>query len=230
MPEISVSDGARKLGLDPSRVRVLLQKGDLRGRKVGARWLLDEESARARGAEAVSEGRPFSPRMAWGYLSLLSGESAPWLDPASRSRLRSRIRHEPVRYVVPRLRSRAHAEYYRASLAAISSLRSQREFVLSGVSAAAEHGASISASEQLEGYIPASQLKRLAYRLALAPVEPASANVILRVSKFPLGLQRRGIASAGVVAIDLLDSHDQRSIRAGNALAERLRADRRPSR
>jgi len=50
--------------------------------------------------------------------------------------------------------------------------------------------------------------------------------VILRIPSFVAPLRDRGMAPAGAVAADLIESADARTSRAGNMLAERLRADR----
>ena len=226
MSELSIAQAAEVLGLNESRVRALAARGDLRARKIGSRWLVDDASVRARRERGASEGRPFSPRVAWAYLLLLSGEPVAWLDAASRSRLRARLRHDPVARVLPRLRRRAEVRHYRAAASALALIESAADLVRSGVSAAGDYGASIRASGQLDGYLTSSRMRKIAYQAALEPVDPREANVVLRVSALPFVLRGRKIAPAGAVAADLLESVDQRTSRAGNELAERLRADR----
>lgn len=226
MPELSVAQAAEELGLHESRVRALASRGDLRARKIGSRWLVDVASVRARRQAGASVGRPFSPRVAWAYLLLLSGESVPWLDAATRSRLGARLRREPVARVMPRLRRRAEVRHYRAASSALSLIESAADFVRSGVSAAGDYGAALSTRDQLDGYLGGSRIRKIAYQAALEAVDPREANVILRVPGWPVALHGRALAPAGAVAADLLESADQRTARAGNELAERLRADR----
>jgi hypothetical protein len=223
MAEIAVRDAARRLRLHPTRVRALLRAGEIAGRKIGARWLVDAASVQRRSASAGAEGRPFSAKRAWGFLMLLSGEAAPWLDRASRSRLAARARRSHIRAVLPRLRRRARAHYFRAGASAIAKIQAAPGLIPSGVSAAARYGASIVAREQVDGYVDEQQLRDLRYRLALEPVEPEAANVVLRVSAFPQALKGRRLAPAAAVAADLAESADQRGQRAGVELAERLR-------
>src|SRR5437773_6147804 len=104
MPEIDVPSAAKRLGVHPSRVRALLMSGDLKGRKLGGRWLVDEYASDVRARSQSVEGRAFSPSRAWGYLALLSGDDALWLDPSARSRLRARLAQSPVANLLPRLR------------------------------------------------------------------------------------------------------------------------------
>lgn len=226
MPEVSVRQAARRLGVHVTRVRALLRAGDLDGRRIGGRWLVDEASANARAQKAVAEGRPFSARRAWAYLLLLTGEQVPWLDRATRSRLRARILRERVEHVLPRLRRRAQVSYFRASLSALLHIAGLPGFVPSGVSAAVRYGASIIARDQLDGYIGERELREASYRLALESVEPSLANIVLRVPRLDAVLRGRGVAPSGAVAVDMMDSPDQCTSRAGIEMAKRLRADR----
>ena len=226
MPEIDVPSAAKRLGVHPSRVRALLVSGDLKGRKLGGRWLVDQYASDVRARSASVNGRAFSPSRAWGFLALLSGEEAPWLDPSARSRVRARLADGPVEQLLPRLRRRARVHYLRARPAALKKIRGAKGFIPSGVSAADAYEAEILAPEQVEGYISSRHLNELRYRLALESVDPPAANVVLRVAEFPPALKGRRIAPPGAVAVDLMDSHDERSRRAGIRLAERLRRDR----
>jgi hypothetical protein len=227
VPEIDVRGAAKRLGVHPSRVRALLLSGDLKGRKVGARWLVDQYASDVRALSAsVVDGRAFSPPRAWGLLALLSGDHAPWLDPSARSRLRARLAHGPLQQLLPRLRRRAQVHHFRAGAGALKSIRGAKGFIPSGVSAADAYNAAILAAEQVEGYVDARLLRELRYRLALESVDPPAANVVLRVAAFPAALKGRRIAPPGAVAVDLMESWDQRGRRAGVELAERLRRDR----
>jgi hypothetical protein len=227
MLDLDVPAAAKRLGVHPSRVRALLLAGDLKGRKLGSRWLVDAYASDERAHSAsVVEGRAFSAPRAWGLLALLSGDEAPWLDPSARSRLRARLAQGPVQQLLPRLRRRAQVHHLRAPAPALKRIRDARGFIASGVSAGDAYDVEILAPDQVEGYIDARRLRELRYQLALESVDPPAANVVLRVPAFPGALKGRRIAPAGVVAVDLMESPDQRSQRAGRQLAERLRRDR----
>lgn len=226
MTELDVSSAARRLRVHPSRVRALLLAGDLKGRKLGGRWLVDAYASDERARSAIPDGRAFSPRRAWGLIAVLSGEDAPWLDPSARSRLRARLARGPVERLLPRLRRRAEVHYLRAAPAALKKIRAAKGFIPSGVSAASVYDAAILAPELVEGYISARQLRELQYRLALESVDPPAANIVFRVAAFPRALKGRRVAPPGAVAVDLMDSPDQRSRRAGVELGEKLRRDR----
>lgn len=226
MPEMTVDEASRALRLHPSRIRALLKAGELRGRKIGGRWLADTDDVAGRLAAGPAEGRPFSPRRAWAYLLLLSGERAGWLDPATSSRLRARLRREDVTRTLPRLRRRAVPHYLRASPSSLPAIAASPGLMVTGVSAARQVDAPLVARDQLDAYVPERVMRGIVYRFALEAASPALANVILRIPSFAPPLRDRAVAPAGAVAVDLLESPDQRTRRAGEHLAERLRADR----
>src|SRR5437868_5331500 len=131
MADLAVSDAARQLNLRPRRVRALLERGELHGRKIGARWLVESGSVDQRLRQRPSDGRPFSPRVAWAYLLLLSGEPVPRLDAPSRSRLRARIQRYPVLELLSRLRRRAVVHRYVAPANVVARIRNLPDLVLS---------------------------------------------------------------------------------------------------
>jgi hypothetical protein len=66
MPElVSVSDAARELKLNPSRVRSLIADGSLRADTVAGRWLVHSESVAPRLREPMPPGRPMAARNVW---------------------------------------------------------------------------------------------------------------------------------------------------------------------
>src|SRR5437762_11824517 len=104
MPEIDVPSAAKRLGVHPSRVRALLVSGDLKGRKLGGRWLVDQYASDVRARSASVDGRACSPSRAWGFLALLCGEEASWLDPSARSVVGVLLADGPVYLLLVRLR------------------------------------------------------------------------------------------------------------------------------
>src|SRR5438132_13525980 len=93
--DVGVAEASAQLGVSPQRVRQLVQEGLLPARRVGGRWIFDTE-ALSRRVETRPDGRPLSPRVAWGLIGLLESGQAPDLDPAERSRLRARLRRRPA--------------------------------------------------------------------------------------------------------------------------------------
>jgi len=95
--------------------------------------------------------------------------------------------------------------------------------VRSGVSAAADHGADIVASDSLEAYVPAARIAAIVKQYGLDP-DAERPNVILRVvddAVWPFAPEEQ-VAPRSVVAIDLLEADDERSRRAGAELARQL--------
>lgn len=69
MELLSAAEAAGKLGVSVRQVRRLAAAGELSGRRVGDRWLIDAEAVRARGRGLHQAGRPLSARMAWAVLA-----------------------------------------------------------------------------------------------------------------------------------------------------------------
>jgi excisionase family DNA binding protein len=57
MPPLTTAQAAARLGVNASRVRQLILSGQLKARKVGRDWLIDERSLKA-----VAVRRPGRPR------------------------------------------------------------------------------------------------------------------------------------------------------------------------
>jgi len=220
--EVVAREAARQLRVNESRVRQLAAAGELPGRKVANRWLFDADAVERRGAQPPASGRPYGPRTAWGVLFLASDEPASWLRPDVRSRLRRRIREGLLSRDRGRLAKRALARYFAAGARARAALARDPRFVRSGISAAADHGASLRSPSVLEGYLPESDVEPFVYRSALRAVDERDADLILRgVSGFwPFSGHR--VAPKAVVAVDLLESLDQRTRRAGEELLRRI--------
>ena len=103
-------------------------------------------------------------------------------------------------------------------------LANDPRLVLGGVSAASHYRAELVALDEVEGYVQSEDLDRLISDYALLPpAAGARANVLLRVPvpRWPFEEGER-IASRPVVAMDLIDAGDERSVRAGRKLLAEL--------
>lgn len=221
-PEVAGYDAARRLRVNDSRVRQLARAGSLAARKVANRWLVDANALERRGSQGANPGRPFEPRNVWGLLFLASDEPAPWLRSDVRSRLRRVIRAGALHRDRSRLAKRGRARHFVAGERARAALERDGRFVRSGVSAAAQYGASLRSPGVLEGYLPEGDVEDLAYRLALRPADERSADLILRGVAGFWPFDGRSVAPKAVVAVDLLESLDQRTRRAGEELLRKL--------
>lgn len=215
----SVSGAASKLGVSPRRVRQMLAGGKLSGQRLGREWVVDPRALERVRLRRELVGRPWNASSAWALLALANGEQ-PDLTPVERSRAKRRLAEHGLIGLVERLRARAKPCRFYGHPAVFDRLARESEVVRSGVSAAAEYGADIVASNEFEGYVRASGIEPLVRRYAL-DADAEQPNVMLRVVDDEVWsyLQAAKVAPRPVVAVDLLEADDERSRRAGVELA-----------
>lgn len=209
--DVSVAEAAEALGVSPRRVRALAEAGEIPARRVGRAWAIDLDPR----LPPRLPGRRLSARSAWGVLGL--GHEG-----LSRSeRRRARERQERLPDLPPQaLARRADVHRLVAHPAALRRLEDDPRIVLGGVSAAAHHGADVIAVDRVEGYVRTEDLDdvRTAYALR-PPGDDEGANVVLRVPApaWPFS-EGEPYAPRLVVAADLREAGDDRSVRAGLGL------------
>lgn len=227
---IPVREAAGRLKVNPSRVRAMIYKGQLVAEKVGDRWLVEPASVERRSAQKPPAGRGLARQNAWAALSLASGASGRSitvgrkLSPFAQSRVRSRLRTADLTALVPRLRGRATVQRFRAHPSDLRRITEEKGVVRAGASAAADYDVDIAAPGTLEAYVSAERLTKLQRKYGFEP--SASPNLVLHVvdDVWPFASSAK-VAPAAVVALDLIESDDQRSRRAGEALLKRLEAE-----
>lgn len=228
---LSVVDAARQLGVSPGRVRELVQNGQLDAERIGRAVLVSAHSVRRR-LEIVRPrvGRPLSPRMAWGFLWQLSGVRAPWLAPAERGRTNKYVRRLPVEQWPRMLANRADVHRARMLPGPLSRLRQDPRTVVGGAAAASHYGIDlVSAVDDVELYVEPDYFDELVARkrISLSTQVP---NVVIRVPFFAEALhfsdEHAGFAPSAAVAADLVDSGDERSVRAARQLCAADNEDR----
>ncbi len=222
---LSISDAAKELGLNPSRVRALVAAGDIEGERVGGRWLVERnEVLRRRRQVHVSDGRPLEPRNAWGLIFIASGDLAPWLAPPARWRLKKALAHEGLEKLAPRLRKRAAAGHFHAVRGELSHILEDRRVVRSGASAAGAHDLPLVSGEEVDAYVRDKDLEKLKRRHALHPASEEEANVVLRSvpSESWFFEVDEVVAPLVAVALDLAGDPDSRSQRIGNQVLRKL--------
>lgn len=176
--------------------------------------MIDDDAVDARARLAVRPGRALVPATAWGALWELSGERAAWLSPTDRSRLRARLRRYDAEQLVAATRARAERRPVRVLPAYRAPVLAVEGVVISGLTAAAAVGADvISAGGEDEAYCSTATFARLRDDYALT--DRGQANLILRVPRFDLPLEGRERMPDAVVAVDLAESSDVRTRRAG---------------
>jgi chromosome segregation and condensation protein ScpB len=235
-PTVSVSEAARMLERDRTRVYALLRSGDLVAapddggpvrivRASVERWLL------AGGAS----GAPLSPRNAWALIGLASGDQLlserclGLLERAEElSRTRARLaRGESLVDLAPRLRRRAMLIVRHLPRGLREALERDAALVRTGASSAAAYGwdelvQARDLSWRLDAYIPQDAFASLQEQLNQLDVDGSDENdelaepVLLRVVDEPWPFPPNyPIAPQPLAGLDLLDYPDQVARRTG---------------
>lgn len=217
---VPVGEAARLLGVSPARVRELVNGGMLRAYRHGRELLVDRESLDRRlRVVRPRAGRPLSPRMAWAMLWVASGLRPGWVSPPELTRARRYARRDLWQWP-GLLARRSDVHYVRMLPGPLRRLVGEADVVRGGVSAANAHGSELMAAEsEAELYLPDAHFQRLRKENRLK-LDADVSNVVLRVPRFPmsaLGLDG-GVMPRAVVAVDLFDSGEPRSMRAAHQL------------
>ena len=221
MDVVSVADAAAELAVSRRRVRQMLTDGLLPGHQLGREWVIERRALDQLSRHRRPVGRPWRASSAWAVLAIANGDD-PDLSPVDRSRARQRLAERGLAGLVDRLSARANVQHFYGHASVLSRLAEEPGVVRSGVSAAADYGADIVASEAFEAYVPEDQLADLVARYGL-DAGAERPNVVLRVvddALWPFAPEAK-VAPRLVVAVDLLEADDQRSRRAGTALVRR---------
>ncbi|MGY1846988.1 helix-turn-helix domain-containing protein [Blastococcus sp. SYSU DS1021] len=211
---LTVDQAAERLGVEPEQVRRLIRAGKLAAHRVGRTLVLDEDAVEGRARLPITAGRALAPRTVWAALWQLSGEDVDWLPPADRSRLLARLRGYDAERLVAAARDRAERHELRVLPAYRQRLLDADGVVPSGLTAAAVVGADIVAAEAAaELYCAEATLDELRRELGLS--ERGEANLVVHVPRYEVDLTGRAHMPAAVVAVDLAESPDVRTRRAG---------------
>lgn len=186
---LSIPELARRLHLNESRARLLVQSGRIRGQRVGGRWLIEEADA-AQYRPGGPAGRPLSERSAWQLMrnarnEAVHGSIDPDLSPVEKHRLNQRLQRlraspHSLELVRSLLAKRAERMEYSSSPAEIAELRNDPRLRLSGVS----HPASgLLSNSEVEAYVNRKELDAIVKDWFLVKARAGSrANVVLHVA------------------------------------------------
>jgi excisionase family DNA binding protein len=219
--EISTAEAADRLGLNIVTVRRLAADGHLSARKVGGVWMIADADIAALNAEPRGRGRRISARSAWAVLDLLSDVIPEDLSRSELQRARVRARHADE--LSPgELSERARVCRLRGPKGSHRHLLNDSRVVRSGVSAPSDAGLGLVVSEELEGYVRGGDLEAIISKYGLRPADRGRADIVLRVPepRWPFGAAK--VAPPAVVAADVLDAGDSRSIDAARNVLRRL--------
>ena len=224
--EVSVREAARQLRLSSRRVRALAAAGRIPARRIDERtWVVDIDAARRRPYDRRASGRPLSPRSCWAILAVAEGREPLGLSASERARARARA--AVLAEAAPgSLAGRAALHRLTGHRGVLERLADDGRLVLGGASAAQRHGADVIALEYVEAYVRDDDLGPIVAAYAMQPAIAGAENTLLRVPApgWPFPPEAR-VAPAPVVAADLIDAGDERSVRAGRALLRRIVAE-----
>ena len=218
---LGVTEVAAELGVSRRRVRQMLASGVITGQRVGNTWVINPKALDALRRRRLGSGRPWKPESAWALLAVASGRDVA-MSPSQRSRARRRFEAGLDSHLA-QLAARCAVRSFYAHPSSLPILAAEPDIVSSGVSAAASYRLDIVAVDQFEGYAPESVLPALIERFALEE-GAARPNATLRVVAdhlWPFG-PGEDVAPSAVVAVDLLESGDVRTRRAGAQLLRDL--------
>ena len=221
MALIGVSETASMLGVSRRRVRQMLARGSLAGRRIGRVWVIESGAVEQAKEHRPRPGRPWTPETAWALLAVAGGRDD-GLSPVQRSRARQRL-ELGLQHFVSQMGVRAERRHFYAHPSVLEMLGREPTVVRSGISAAVRYELDVVAVDELEGYTAFSSLPGLISRFGL-DAQPERPNVVLRVVDDGLWAFGPGdtVAPLPVVAIDLLEAGDSRSRRAGTQLVAQL--------
>jgi hypothetical protein len=201
----------------------LVVAGKLEAAKIGGRWLVDAASVARRTERPPPAGRSLSRANAWGLLLVAAGQRPCWLGPEDLSRVRRALREQGLLALWPRLGRRAVLHRLRAHPSDLERIATEAEAIRTGASAAQEHHLDLVGAGQLEVYLPEKRVLALVKRYALEPSDRP--NVLAKVVADPWPFDaREPVAPASVVGVDLIESDDPRSRRAGEELLQQVQA------
>lgn len=229
---LTVSEAAERLGLHESRVRALIQAGELPAERAGRTLLLRRSDVSAFQARRRPRGRPLPAENAWAVLAELAGDTPEWVPRSSLYRLRSRM-GDPEWLVGSLEEGEARAEIHEWHLLPIDVRRllDERPGVLTGTVVAPRFSRlSPAQRDEYDAYVEPSVLKRLEQRFRPVMGAPRTKrNVTLRVPFVDWVLRHEPEAPLPVVAADLLTNPSERVRRTGRELLYTLVSNARDS-
>lgn len=219
---ISTSEAAVLLGVSERRLQAMAEEGMVSATKISGRYLFERSELEDLSRIERRDGRPLAPRTIWMVLLHASGERVPrgigrGAKPAL-DLLRARgligLRHD--------LRHRGERRAFRVHPGVLDRLRDSPELVLSGISAAHEHGLGLGSSGEVEAYVRVSDVEDLTTNFALTP--SSDGPVVMRAVEDDAWMLSTRFAPIAAVALDLADARDARSVEVGRRCLESLSA------
>lgn len=220
-PLLSVPQAAVALRVNTQRVHQLVRSGSLPAQRVGGRWAIEHDDVAALASSVRLTGRPYSPRVAWAALLLLSGIEPDWIGASEKARLRRGLAALDLPGLAFRVRDRATAHRLHAHPAALPRLLRDEMLLRTGASAEIR-GLDLRSLDSASFYTTSGDLPAIRRRYGL--VESGELNVTLLAvdGPWPFAAGKRDAPAAAVI-VDLLGDSDQRSTRTAAKLYARIK-------
>lgn len=199
----------------------MIEARQLEATKIGGQWLVDKISLEGVASHRNPAGATFSPKNAWGILFAAFELEAPWLNASERSRIKSRLEEQSLLDLAPKLRSRSQKHRFRCHPSDLKRIGAEDALVRTGASATDDWGIDLIAADSVEAYVQENDLKKLVGKYTLKQSSSGKINLRVPIGVWPFSKDSQ-IAPHSVVAADLLESTDRRSIRAGRMALESL--------
>lgn len=187
---LSVPELAKRLHVNESRARLLVQSGRIPAQRVGGRWIIDEADA-AHYRAGVPAGRPLSERSAWQLLLYSCRNPVHHVDhlvlsPVEKHRVNLRWERllessDPLMLVCSLLAKRAEKVELSSSPADLAELREDPRIRLSGVS---HPDSGLLSNSEVEAYVSRQNFEALVKDWFL--VKPSAGkrpNVLLHIAE-----------------------------------------------
>jgi len=231
---LTADEAAQRLGVSSRRVRALVSAGRLAGRHAGRTLLVSPDSVGRLQVVRARGGRAAAAMTVWAVL-LSDLTTRDWpvvaaafaISPQRRYQLRTWLRQHDAEDWAWLGRNRATEHRLRSRPAYLEEIMSRDDVVPGGVSAAAVHELDLVATGVAELYTSGVGLARLVdeYRLR----EDPAGNLVIRTPRTQEERHEdfildRPVMPAAVVAADLLESGEARSMRTGRRVLDRLLA------
>jgi hypothetical protein len=196
-------------------VRRLAVEGRIQGSHyLGRTLVLDAAEVHRLARGRRRRGRPWSERVAWAALNLLSGKEARWLSAAERTRLMHRLRKITAEELEHLAMHRARVRRFRGRESTLDDLES---YIVPTASSALDDTqlrllGLAGATRHIDGYVPLPELEILQEKFGL--VADPSGNVTLRAVSVEDAFED-GVTPRAAVLLDLAGSLDTRESAAG---------------
>lgn len=220
---MTTREAAERLGITQQSVRQLINNGQLTVEATAGRAMLVSRSSVERLAAAgTRRGRPWTAKVAWAALALLSGRNPTWISSSEKSRLKSRLNAMDADTVRILARNKDKTLRFRISPDGITILIDH--LIVSGAAAmqdqdTAETFGMSGGGGIAEGYVMAGDARALAD--ALGMVEDPEGNAIIHEVDFRDPFEE-GKAPVAAIAVDLMDSLATRERSAGRRVIDGL--------